>query len=131
MKKNQRRYLKKITNAERVFAVILKEKRVFLVQEKKKHMQARWSFPGGKIDEGETGEEALVREVKEETGMEAEIVRALGLDVSKKTFFLVQTKGEVMKFPTKEILSVGWFSWKEIKNLKKENLRGKFMLRVF
>jgi mutator protein MutT len=33
-----------------------------------------WEFPGGKIESGESPEEAALRECREETGMEVEIV---------------------------------------------------------
>ena len=36
-----------------------------------------WSFPKGKLDPGETVEEAALREVKEETGLECRIIRKL------------------------------------------------------
>lgn len=32
-----------------------------------------WGFPGGKVDEGETPEQALVREIEEETGVKLDI----------------------------------------------------------
>ena len=37
-----------------------------------------WSLPKGKLQGGETEEEAAMREVEEETGMRCRIVRALG-----------------------------------------------------
>jgi 8-oxo-dGTP pyrophosphatase MutT (NUDIX family) len=36
-----------------------------------------WSFPKGKLDPGETVEEAALREVKEETGLTCRIIRKL------------------------------------------------------
>jgi len=44
-----------------------------------KHSQNKhWSFPKGLIDPGQTPEQAAVREVKEEGGVEAEILERLG-----------------------------------------------------
>lgn len=38
-----------------------------------------WEFPGGVVEDGETIEEALKREIKEETGVEVEVAGFVGL----------------------------------------------------
>ncbi len=45
-----------------------------------------WSFPKGLIDEGQTTEEAALREVREEGGIVAEIVERLGYNKYVYTF---------------------------------------------
>ncbi len=37
----------------------------------------KWEFPGGKIEENETAEECLIREIKEELNIEIEITASL------------------------------------------------------
>ena len=51
-----------------VVAAIIKKDNYFLIvqRNKNKHMGLKWEFPGGKVEENETFEEALVREIKEE-----------------------------------------------------------------
>ncbi len=38
-----------------------------------------WNFPGGGLESGESPEAAVIREIKEETGFDAEIVKLLGV----------------------------------------------------
>ena len=53
-----------------VLGVIVHDERVLLVRRSNPPDAGLWGFPGGKIDAGETIEEAAVREVYEETGLE-------------------------------------------------------------
>ncbi|MDN5793986.1 MAG: DUF952 domain-containing protein [Brevibacterium aurantiacum] len=41
----------------------------------------RWTLPGGGLDRDESPEDAVVREVREETGYEVRLVRKLGVDI--------------------------------------------------
>jgi 8-oxo-dGTP pyrophosphatase MutT (NUDIX family) len=65
-----------------------------------KNRRGSWTFPKGRVEEGETLEETAVREVEEETGVKAEVVRYAGavsyvyhkdegMTVDKKVHFFI------------------------------------------
>lgn len=49
-----------------VCALIKKNNRIFVAQRDYGEFKGLYEFPGGKIEEGETPEEAIIREIKEE-----------------------------------------------------------------
>ena len=53
-----------------VGAIILEGDQILLEKRKNSPGKGKWSVPGGLVDLGETVEEAVIREVKEETGLE-------------------------------------------------------------
>ena len=60
-----------------VAAIIFNVGNVFATQRGYGDFKGGWEFPGGKIDAGETPEEALVREIKEELDTEVEVKELL------------------------------------------------------
>ena len=53
-----------------VGAVIVKAGQVLLVKRRYEPLAGRWSIPGGTLELGETLEEGVAREMREETGLE-------------------------------------------------------------
>ena len=51
-------------------AIIIHDNQIFATQRGYGEFKDGWEFPGGKIEEGETPQEALVREIKEELDTE-------------------------------------------------------------
>ncbi|MFQ3549344.1 MAG: NUDIX hydrolase [Armatimonadota bacterium] len=56
-----------------VSALIIKHKKVLLVRRGHEPNKGKWSLPGGSVELGETLQEAVCREVFEETSLEIEI----------------------------------------------------------
>jgi 8-oxo-dGTP pyrophosphatase MutT (NUDIX family) len=84
-----------------------------------------WRLPKGWIDEGETSEEAALREIKEEGGVEVKIIKKIE---TVRYFFVAPDRGKVLKFVTfyltewvkdlpegfdGETSEIAWFSYEE------------------
>lgn len=73
MKENKRK------TVEVVAAIIQKDEYVFATQRGYGEFKDGWEFPGGKIEQGETPKEALVREIKEELNTEINVGKLLDI----------------------------------------------------
>ena len=107
-----------------VAAIIIENGKVFATQRGYGEFKDGWEFPGGKIEPGETPEEAIVREIKEELDTEVEVIELLdtveydyptfhlsmGCFICKiKSGDLVLKEHEAAKWLTKDTLgSVEW-----------------------
>ena len=55
-------------------AIIIDNGKVLIAQRgEKQRLAGKWEFPGGKVESGETLEECLLREIREELGIEIEV----------------------------------------------------------
>jgi len=61
-----------------VAVVEFPDRRILLVKRRTVPFKGYWALPGGRVEAGETVEQTVVREVKEETGLDVEIVRKIG-----------------------------------------------------
>ncbi|AZJ21665.1 NUDIX hydrolase [Bacillus wiedmannii bv. thuringiensis] len=85
----------------RVTGILIEDEKVLLV--KQKVANRNWSLPGGRVENGETLEEAMIREMREETGLEVKIKKLLYVydkpDASPSllhiTFLLERIEGEI------------------------------------
>ncbi len=59
-------------------AVIMEDGKIFAAQRGYGEFEGKWEFPGGKLESGESPEEALVREIREELGADIEVGKHLG-----------------------------------------------------
>lgn len=107
-----------------VAAVIRKGDKIFATQRGYGEYKGGWEFPGGKIEENETPQEALVREIKEELEVEIKVedlIDTIEYDyptfhLSMDCFWAQITSGDLVlkehdaaKWLTKETLdSVEW-----------------------
>jgi 8-oxo-dGTP diphosphatase len=90
-----------------VGVVVLRGEEVLLVRRGTPPRLGQWSLPGGRIEFGETVEAAALRELKEETGVEAQL---LGLIEVLDAVFTSRTSGDVTRHYVLIDFAARWLS---------------------
>ncbi|MEN2424189.1 NUDIX domain-containing protein [Streptomyces rimosus] len=62
------------------YAVCIEDGQVLLARHVSPNGDSNWTLPGGRVEHGEDPFDAVIREVAEETGCNAEVERLLGVD---------------------------------------------------
>lgn len=68
-----------VNPAPTVQAWIERDGRFLALRRNDEPLQGRWNMPGGFVEPGESGPEAIAREVAEETALEIEVVEPIGV----------------------------------------------------
>lgn len=104
--------------------IIVKNDKVLLVQQRKESAYGLWSFPGGHIEKDETLEEAVIREVREELGVDLlkpEYQKTYPLSMPDENLEINTFSGELsgeIKLNEDELLAFGWFTIDELTRRK-------------
>lgn len=109
-------------NIEVVAAIIYKQDQVLITQRAKGKFKGLWEFPGGKIETGETHQEALVREIKEELQVNIEVKNKFTeVEYQYEDFYLKMylywariVSGEINLV---EHMDMQWVNFKALKNV--------------
>jgi len=95
-------------------AIVVSAGRVLMIRRSVAEGELSWQFPAGKIEPGESAEEAAVREVYEETGLTVRATRSLGRrlhPVTGRTMAYVACElvaGHARATDDREVAEVAW-----------------------
>ena len=77
-------------NIEVSSAIIIKDTKIFVTQRGYGDFKDKWEFPGGKLEKGESGEDCIIREIKEELNADIEVISFLNtIEYDYPSFHLI------------------------------------------
>ena len=117
--------MKKYTGKTSTAIIPYEPSKILLVKRDTVPFKGYWALPGGRMDPGETVEQTIVREVKEETGLDVVIERKIGEYVERgvkdevdyeyyPTCFQVRVIGGEIKKQDSEIQEIQLFKLKAL-----------------
>jgi 8-oxo-dGTP diphosphatase len=106
-------------------AVIIKDNKILCTQRgehKYDYLANKWEFPGGKMETGESQEETIRREIREELSMEIEPIKRVMSHIHHYADFSIELHTWIClqqseKFELKEHQSSIWLTVSELKKL--------------
>jgi len=104
-------------------AIILRDGEILMIKRGVKPHLGYWCPPGGVQDEGESLDETAVREVKEETGLDVEVVEELGrvtgpITGNPHSVFLCVLTGGSLRPSSPEATETRWILYEELHQLR-------------
>lgn len=112
---------KKIINV--TCAIIIIDDKILVTQRSEKmKLPLKWEFPGGKLEENETEEQCIVREILEEINIEIEIVKRLSDSIFDYGNFKINLIPFIANYKKGEIKLLEHKSYKLLNKIELVNL---------
>ena len=107
---------------EVVAAIFIENNMLFSSQRNEGNYVGHWEFPGGKIENNESHEETIIREIREELGAKIKVKEYFDSIEHEYPEFTLKMHLYVCQFlqapKLLEHKAIGWFDAQEIKTLK-------------